>query len=162
MRLIVVTFVGCAALASCDFLENPDEVQNSTNFAFVEAQIFESRDNRVPVPGVIMIVESDPDSERPFIGPDHQFVTDQSGFVRGAIFPGIQGGDQPIERGSEGELPQTPFEVPPPLFFGDARVLFLFEARIFDIGGGVTLGAGRVINLGTFFLEDFTAFALEG
>ena len=139
------------AAGACDFLENPDEVQNSTNHAFVEAQIFESRADRIPVQGVIMIVESDPDSERPFFGPDQSFVSDESGFIRAEVFPGL---DLEQQQGTEG--PETPFDVPPLLFFGDACVHFLHEGVLFTFSCGVTLGAGTVLNLGTFFVSDFS------
>ena len=74
-------------IAGCDVFENPDDIQNSTNNAFVEAQLFSSRNDRTPVEGVIMIVESDPDSDRPFQGPDQSFVSDRNGVVRAAVFP---------------------------------------------------------------------------
>lgn len=133
---------------ACDFLESPDEVQNSTNNAFVEAQVFASRDDRTPVEGVIMIVESDPDSERPFAGPDQSFMSNENGFIRAEVFPGLD-----LE-GADAD-PATPFDVAPPLFFGDACVQFLFEGTFTTFSCGVTLGAGRVLNLGNFFLSEF-------
>jgi hypothetical protein len=144
-----------AALGGCDFLEDPDEVQNSTNNAFIEAQVFESRDNRAPVEGVIMIVESDPDSERPFFGPDQSFVSDGTGFIRAEVFPGI---DPELE--PEGG-PTTPLDAAPPLFFGDACVHFLHDGGLFTFSCGVTIGAGTVLNLGTFFLSDFAGLPVE-
>jgi hypothetical protein len=133
----------------CDFLESPGEVQNSRNNAFLEAQVFASRTDRAPVQGVIMIVESDPDSERPFNGPDQSFVSDEDGFIRAAVFPGVD-----LEE-SQGEVPTDPFDVPPLLFFGDACVSFLHDGNFFSFSCGVTLGAGEVLNLGMFFAEDF-------
>jgi hypothetical protein len=153
-RLAAVLAVsGFGALAgSCDFLENPDEVQNTSNNAFVEAQIFRSRDNRVPVEGVIMYVESDPDSESPFEGPDQTFVSDRNGFVRAAVFPGLDPEAEEPEGG-----PTTPFEVRPPLAVGDACVHFLFDGHFSTFSCGVSLGPGKVINLGIFFADEFTS-----
>jgi hypothetical protein len=144
----------CAALlvlvpAACDFLEDPDEVQNSSNLAFIEAQIFASPDNRAPVEGVIMVVESDPDSERPFNGPDQSFTSDDTGFIRAGVFPGLD-----LEQQQTGP-PATPFDAPPPLFFGDACVHFIHEGVFTTFSCGVTLGAGKVLNLGTVFLTQF-------
>jgi hypothetical protein len=141
--------LGLPLLAGCDALENPDEVQNSTNNAFVEAQLFTSRDDRTPVEGVIMIVESDPDSDRPFQGPDQSFVSDRNGVVRAAVFPGVDPDAEP-----EGG-PTTPFDVTPPLFFGDACVHFLHEGDFSTFSCGVTLGAGKVLQLGVFFVDEF-------
>jgi hypothetical protein len=143
------------AAGACDFLESPDEVQNSRNNAFVEAQVFVSRADRTPVQGVIMIVESDPDSERPFNGPDQSFVSDETGFIRAEVFPGKDLEEQ------QGEVPTDPFDVPPLLFFGDACVHFLHEGNFFSFSCGVTLGAGEVLNLGLFFAEDFALLPPE-
>jgi hypothetical protein len=140
--------------AGCDFLEDPDEVQNSTNNAFIEAQFFQSRSNRTPVPGVIMYVESDPDSERPFNGPDQTFVSDETGFVRAAVFPGPDTEDQTI--------PTTPLDAPPFLFFGDACVHFIFDGTLSTFSCGVTMGAGKVINLGNFFVSEFVPGEVGG
>ncbi len=149
--------VGLAGLAvglllvagGCDFLENPDEVQNTTNNAFVEAQVFVSRTDRTPVQGVIMIVESDPDSERPFQGPDQSFASDGNGFIRAAVFPGVDSEEEP-----EGG-PSSPLDVTPLLFFGDACVHFIHEGQFSSFSCGVTLGAGTVLNLGVFFVDEF-------
>ncbi|HEY7530301.1 MAG TPA: hypothetical protein VIC56_06460 [Gemmatimonadota bacterium] len=153
----VLPALALAALlaGACDFLESPGEVQNSRNNAFVEAQVFVSRADRTPVQGVIMIVESDPDSERPFQGPDQSFVSDDSGFIRAEVFPGRDLEEQ------QGEVPTDPFDVPPLLFFGDACVHFLHDGDFFSFSCGVTLGAGEVLNLGIFFAEDFGALPPE-
>jgi hypothetical protein len=153
----VLPALALAALlaGACDFLESPGEVQNSRNNAFVEAQVFVSRADRTPVQGVIMIVESDPDSERPFQGPDQSFVSDDSGFIRAEVFPGRDLEEQ------QGEVPTDPFDVPPLLFFGDACVHGLLDGDFFSFSCGVTLGAGEVLNLGIFFAEDFGALPPE-
>jgi hypothetical protein len=151
--LAAVALAAFGAFAnSCDFLENPDEVQNSTNNAFIEAQVFQSRDSRVPVQGVIMYVESDPDSDSPFQGPDQTFVSDGNGFIRAAVFPGL---DPDAEEPPGG--PTTPFEVRPLLSVGDACVHFLFDGNFSTFSCGVSLGPGKVINLGIFFADEFTS-----
>jgi len=149
--LAALALGGLLAFAgSCDFLESPDEVQNSTNNAFVEAQVFASRDSRVPVEGVIMIVESDPDSERPFQGPDQSFASNREGLIRAAVFPGLDPEAEEPEGG-----PATPFDVAPLLFFGDACVHFIHEGTFSTFSCGVTLGSGKVLNLGVFFVDEF-------
>lgn len=151
-RLVPAMIVALAA--SCDFLEDPDEVQNSSNKAFLEAQFFASRDDRTPVEGVIMFVESDPDSDRPFAGPDQTFTSNENGFIRAAVFPGLD-----LEQ--QGEAPATPFDVAPPLFFGDSCVSFIFEGSFFSFSCGVTLGAGEVLNLGLFFVDELAPLPEE-
>ncbi len=143
-------------IAGCDFLEDPDEVQNTSNEAFLEAQVFASRDDRTPIEGVIMFVEPDPDSERPYQGPDQTFSSDENGFIRAAVFPGIDSEQEPAGG------PSTPLDAAPPLFFGDACVLFFHDGDFFRFSCGIGLGAGRVINIGTFFLSDFGVLPTDG
>ena len=140
----------CLPAGICDFFGDPDDTQNSTNNAFIEAWFFRARDDRTPIQGVIMYVESDPDAERPYNGPDQTFVSNQNGFVRAEVFPGLD-----LEQGTPG-APPTPFDVPPFLFFGDACVHFFHDGDFTTFSCGVTLGAGQVINLGTFFVTDFS------
>ena len=154
--IALVAALAATLAGGCDFLEDPDEVQNSTNNAFIEAQVFESRSNRAPVQGVIMIVESDPDSERPFVGPDQSFTSDGTGFIRAEVFPGID-----LEEEPEGGA-SNPLEGAPPLFFGDACVHFLHDGDFFTFSCGVTIGAGQVLNLGTFFASDFPSIPPGG
>ncbi|MFN2433183.1 MAG: hypothetical protein ABR599_10290 [Gemmatimonadota bacterium] len=144
------------AAGGCDFLEDPDEVQNSSNNAFIEAQVFESRSNRAPVQGVIIIVESDPDAPEPFLGPDQSFVSDETGFIRAEVFPGID-----VEQEPPGG-PTSPLDAAPPLFFGDACVSFIFDGNFFSFSCGVTIGAGTVLNIGQFFVSDFVGVPAEG
>lgn len=154
-RSLPVLAIAALLATGCDFLENPDEVQNSSNKAFLEAQVFVARDDRTPVEGVIMYVEPDPDSERSFEGPDQTFTSDENGFIRAAVFPGVDTEQEPP--GGAG----TPLEATPFLFYGDACVLFFHDGAFFRFSCGVGLGAGRVINIGTFFLTDFGALPQE-
>lgn len=143
--------------AACDW-SDPDEIQNSSNFAVVRAQFFASRTNRVPVPGVRLIVESDPDSERPYRGPDVAAISGEDGVATAQVFTGFTeqqqqggggGGQQPLG-------PPNPLELPAPLFFGDAAVTLIYQGAIIGfIGGGLTIGNGRLYDLGTVFLDDF-------
>lgn len=151
-RVLALVAIVAAIAGACDFLEDPDEVQNSSNNAFLEAQIFASREDRTPVEGVIMIVESDAEAERPFQGPDQSFISNENGFIRAEVFPGLDLEEQP-------EIVSTPFDVAPPLFFGDACVHFIHEGSFSTFSCGVTLGAGDVLNLGTFFVSEFGELA---
>src|SRR5688500_20218892 len=76
--------------AACDW-DDPDEIQNSSNFAVVRAQFFASRSNRVPVPGVRLMIESDPDSERPYLGPDVAAISGAGGVATAQVFTGAPG-----------------------------------------------------------------------
>lgn len=155
-----------AALAAlgtgCD-LNDLDEIQNSSNEAVVRAQFFESRSNRVPVPGVRLIVESDPDSERPYLGPDVISISGEDGVAVARVFPGFRefddgnnnnnnnnngGGMQPLG-------PENPLDLPAPLIFADVAVTLVHQGQIVSfIGGGLTIGSGRLFDLGPIFLDE--------
>lgn len=144
---------------SCD-LNDLDEIQNSSNQAVVRAQFFASRTNQVPVAGVRMVVESDPDSERPYRGPDVIGVSGENGVATALVFPGFEDEDeQNNNNGGGGDQqpmgPENPLDLPPPLFFGDAAVTLIYQGGIVSfISGGLTLGSGRLFDLGPIFLDE--------
>lgn len=145
--------------ATCDW-NDPDDVQNSSNFAIVRAQFFASRTSRVPVPGVRMIVESDPDGETPLRSPDVVSISGEDGVAVAKVFPGITEQQQGTggAGGTTGQQPlgpRNPLELPPPQYFGDAAVVLLYNARIVRlIDGGLTIASGRQYDLGAVFLEE--------
>lgn len=145
-----------AGIAGCDW-NDPDEIQNSSNFAVVQAQFFASRSTRVPVPGVRMIVESDVDSDRPYNGPDVVAVSGEDGVASARVFPGLDEQEGGGGGGTDGPTgPADPFDVPPPLFFADAAVTVVYNGQIVSlIAGGLTIGSGRLYDLGTVFLDEF-------
>lgn len=143
---------------ACD-LNDPDEVQNSSNFAIVKAQFFASRISQTPVPGVRMVVESDPDAERPYNGPDVIAISGEDGVAVARVFPGLQeqqgdgGGDGGT--GSGTPTAPNPLELPPPLVFADVAVTIVYNGQIVSfVGGGLTIGSGRLYDLGPVFLVD--------
>ncbi len=156
--------LGVLAWASCDW-SDPDEIQNSSNYAVVKAQFFASSTSRVPVPGVRMIVESDADSERPYRGPDVTAISGEDGVAVAQVFPGLteqQGGAGGGGGGGGGggtgttTGPRNPLELPPAVFFGDAAVTLIYNGQVVVfIGGGLTIGSGRLYDLGTIYLADF-------
>jgi hypothetical protein len=158
----IVAALAALALASCDW-NDPDEIQNSSNFAVVRAQFFASRDSRVPVSGVRLVVESDPESARPYVGPDVISLSGEDGVAVAKVFPGLTQQQQPGGGGGGQQQPtgpRNPLELPAPLFFGDAAVVIIYQGQIASlISGGLTIGSGRLYDLGTVFLEDLNIVA---
>jgi hypothetical protein len=142
---------------SCD-LNDLDEIQNSSNQAVVRAQFFASRTNQVPVPGVRMVIESDDDSDRPYRGPDVIGVSGDDGVATALVFPGFEDErDQNNNTGGNEQPtgPEDPLDLPPPLFFGDVAVTLIYQGSIVSfISGGLTLGSGRLFDLGPIFLDE--------
>ena len=156
MRTIAAA--ACAILllgvGACD-LNDPDEVQNSSNFALVRVQVFASSASRTPVPGVRMIVEAPPPDQgggggaqtRRYQGPDVISTSGEDGIADAFVFPGYD-----IE--SLDEDPTSPFDLPPPLIFADVRVVFIYNGQVLPFLDGLTVGSGRLYDLGSVFLLD--------
>lgn len=167
-RLAAVALLGLFALgiASCD-LNDLDQAQNSSNLAVVRAQFFASRDSRTPVPGVRMVVEADPDGDRPYAGPDVIAVSGEDGSAVAEVFPGYQqnvggtggGGGGTGGTGGTGTgqtVPQNPLEPNPLLYYADVAVTLVYQGQIVSlIAGGLTVGSGRLYDLGAVYLDDF-------
>ena len=162
-RSMLATLLACVAVAgvtACDFTDL-DEVQNSANFAVIRVQFFASRSNRVPVPGVRMLVEAPADSQRPYNGPDVIGISGEDGRTEVHVFPGLQdqetaGGGGGEEGGGTQQGPANPLEVPPPLVFADVAVVFIYQGQIVSfISTGLTVGSGRMFDLGPVFLDEF-------
>lgn len=141
--------------ASCDW-NDPDEIQNSSNFAVVRAQFFASRGSRAPIPGVRMIVESDVDSDRPYNGPDVVAISGEDGVATAKVFPGLNEETTGTGGGDGGATgPSNPLDVPPPLVFADTAVTLVYNGQLVSfIGGGLTIGSGRLYDLGSVFLDE--------
>lgn len=167
-RLAGAALLGLLAwgASACD-LNDPDEIQNSSNFAIVKAQFFASRISQTPVPGVRMIVESDPDADRPYLGPDIVAMSGQDGVAVARVFPGFQeqqdgGGGGDGGGGTGTPTAPNPLELPPPLVFADVAVTIVFNGQVVTfIGGGLTIGSGRLYDLGPVFLVDDFGLAVN-
>ncbi|MBA3584904.1 MAG: hypothetical protein H0W36_10335 [Gemmatimonadetes bacterium] len=153
---LVMGWTGLFAIVpACDW-NDPDEVQNSANEAVIRAQFFASRTNRVPVPGVRMLVEAPADdTERPYNGPDVIGVSGEDGVAVVRIFPGLDEEGQG-SGGDPSQGPQNPLELPPPLVFADVAIVIIYQGEIVPfIATGLTVGSGRLYDLGSIFLDEF-------
>lgn len=144
--------------AACD-LNDPDEVQNSSNYAVIKAQFFASSGTQTPVSGVRMIIESDIESQSPYRGPDVVAVSGEDGVAVARVFPGFE--EQQTTGGGGGggttgtPTAPNPLELPPPLIFADVAVTIVYQGQIRSfIGSGLTIGSGRLYDLGPVFLDD--------
>lgn len=143
-------------VVTCDW-NDPDEIQNSANEAVIRAQFFASRQNRVPVPGVRMLVEAPDDSERPYNGPDVIGTSGEDGVAVVRIFPGL---DEEAQQDEQPGGPQNPLELPPPLVFADVAVVFIYQGEVVSfISTGLTVGSGRLYDLGAIFLDELGIIA---
>ena len=147
--LATLTLAGVA----CDF-NDPDDIQNQANMALVRVQVFASSQSRTPVPGVRMVVESPPPDQggggqqkRRYLGPDVIGISGEDGLVEAFVFQGYDAED--LE-----DAPTDPFNLPPPLFFADVQVTFIYNGQVLPFVSGLTVGSGRLYDLGSVFLLD--------
>jgi hypothetical protein len=155
MRATVALATLTLAGVACDF-NDPDDIQNQANMALVRVQVFASSQSRTPVPGVRMVVESPPpdqggggQQQRRYLGPDVIGISGEDGLVEAFVFPGYDAED--LE-----DAPTDPFNLPPPLFFADVQVTFIYNGQVLPFVTGLTVGSGRLYDLGSvFLLEDF-------
>lgn len=150
-RMLAVAWVaGLAIFPACDW-NDPDEVQNSANEAVIRAQFFASRTSRVPVSGVRFIVETPAEeSEASYRGPDVVGISGEDGVVVVRIFPGFD------QEAGGGVTPTNPLDLPPPVIFADVGVVIVYQGQFIQfISTGLTVGSGRLYDLGAIFLEDF-------
>jgi hypothetical protein len=145
-------------LGACD-LNDPDEVQNSSNFALVRVQFFASRTSRTPVTGVRLVVEAPQQQQggggqqqqRRDEGPDVIATSREDGIAEAIVFPGYQTQQQ----GGGTTDPTSPLLLPPPLIFADVRVVFLYQGDVVSYLEGLTVGSGRLFDLGAVYLDEF-------
>lgn len=143
-------------MSACD-LNDPDELQNQANMALVRVQVFASQSSRTPVPGVRMIVEAPPPDQggggaqqRRYEGPDVIAVSGEDGIAEVFVFPGYSSEE------AQETPPTSPFDLPTPLIFADVRVVFLYNGQVLPFLDGLTVGSGRLYDLGSIYMfEDF-------
>jgi len=64
------------------------DIDEDNSSARVYGYVYQARGDQTGVPGVRIIIESDIDSETPYLGPDRWFETDENGFFEGYMFLG--------------------------------------------------------------------------
>lgn len=153
-----VAALSCALLilatGACD-LNDPDEIQNQANTALVRVQVFASQSSRTPVPGVRMVVEAPPPDQggggaqqRRYEGPDVIGISGEDGIAEVFVFPGYKSEE------AQDTPPTSPFDLPSPLIFADVQVVFLYNGQVLPFLTGLTVGSGRLYDLGSVYLFD--------
>ena len=109
-------------LAACD--EGVDDWSSS---ARVAGWVFTDGSHSRGIEGVQVIIESDPESENPYEGPDRWTVTDASGRFEGAVFLGHSNGEYN--------------------YIADLSVGYFWHGKSFSWTGGITVAPGAVFTL---------------
>lgn len=108
--------------AACD-----DGIDDWNSSARVSGWVFTDPSHSRGVEGVQVIIESDPESDTPYEGPDRWTVTDGSGHFVGAVYLGRT---------------ETGYN-----WVGDLSVAYYWNNKIFAWTGGITVAPGSVFTL---------------
>lgn len=124
---------------------------NSGNLVTMSGFVFQSRTNKVPVPGVTVIVEKSEESSSAAIIPDQFTVTDENGRWEVKYSLGY------LSTGNEGVIPVEP----EPIWIEESMRIIMFspEGRVYDLGAGFSVQLGENYDLWDVFLSDFSAFS---
>jgi len=155
---IVSAMILAAALV---FAASCGEVQNADNFAVITGRVLNSVDDPTGVEGVVVWVESDPNSDAAYLGGDVYVTTDRDGVYEANVFLGyLTIRDRPEE--GDGGVGGGTFSVDFPQFVGDARVIMYYQDQVLDLGGGFTIQRGRTMDVWDVYLSEFAPYSGGG
>jgi hypothetical protein len=127
-RLMIVglgLWLLAALLPGCD--EGQDDWSGS---AKITGHVFTDASHTQGVEGVQVILESDPNSENPYYGPDRWAVTNNSGYFEKSVFLGRD--------------PQNPDHY---LYISDMSVAYFWRDKTLRWTGGITVAPGSFFTL---------------
>ena len=124
---LLLSFTGCE--------EGIDDWNSS---AKVSGWVYTDNTLSTGVEGVQVIIESDPQSENPYEGPDRWTVSGSNGHFEGAVFLG--------NHMAEGQGYN---------YLGDLSVAYFYQGRTFRWSGGVTVSPGSDFTLPAVDLTMF-------
>jgi len=123
-------------MTGCD-----EGINDYNSSAKISGYVQESVSNPTGISGVKVIIESDTESDTPYLGPDRWFETDATGYFEGYIFLGAAEDDS-----SEYS------------YLGDLSVSYFTTGEFFSWSGGITVGPGSHFTLPTVYRDMFTPF----
>ncbi|MCB9366694.1 MAG: hypothetical protein H6506_00140 [Calditrichaeota bacterium] len=110
---------------SCD-----EDINGGTSSAKVVGYVYHSHANPSGVAGVKVIIESDVESDNPYLGPDRWFETDENGYFEGYVFLGI---DEETGRYD---------------YVSDCLIQYFYQDQAVGAAtGGITLAPGSVFTM---------------
>lgn len=137
MIVVLLTLWGCA--------EGTDDYPDA---AKVSGYVYENETQSQGVQGIAVILESDPTSDTPYIGPDRWFFTDENGYFEGFLNLGSE------RDACSGEITYY--------YFGDITIGYHYNGKMFSWGGGATIQAGGNFICPPVFLTQFISIGSGG
>lgn len=125
LGVAAVLWLLVALVPGCD--EGQDDWNGS---AKVSGFVYTDASHTQGVPGVQVVIESDPNSENPYIGPDRWAESNPQGYFEKSVFLG-----------------RNPDDPDHYMFVADLSVGYFWRDKSFRWSGGVTVGAGSHFTL---------------
>ncbi|RPH95068.1 hypothetical protein EHM69_05600 [candidate division KSB1 bacterium] len=123
--------------AACD-----DGVDDWNSSAKIVGYVYTDMSQQRGVEGVQVILESDPDADNPYEGPDRWTTTDRNGHFEGAVFLGNK----------ESEY----------VYIADLTVGYFWHGKSFSWSGGISVSPGSVFTLPPVDTSMFASYAGGG
>ena len=154
LAAVALTEAVVLTAASCAIGEGTAAFADDAAQAVVDVNIVASRVSPVPIEGVLMIVEPDTASGRPFAGPRQTFISDGRGSIRAAILAASPAG------------PSSPQIIrstaPPSAPTVQACVRFVHDGLFSSPRCGLEIARGVHERIGPVFLSDFRPPEIAG
>lgn len=128
--VILVAALLTSLVVSCD-----ESIDDSTSSAKIVGDVFQSRQDPSGVSGVQIIVESDMESDNPYLGPDRWFTTDANGHFEASMFLGTD--------------PETGERD----YVADFSMQYFYYGAKIDSVAGITLSPGSVFTMPPVYLS---------
>lgn len=131
VQMILAAALVLSLVVSCD-----ESIDESSSSAKVVGSVYLSRQDPSGVRGVQIILESDVESDNPYLGPDRWFTTDENGFFEGAMFLGTD--------------PETGERD----YVADFLIQYFYDGQLIaGPTGGITLSPGSVFTMPPVYLS---------
>jgi hypothetical protein len=105
-----------------------ESTNDYSDAAKVSGLVFVDATESQGVPDVAVLLESDQQSENPYMGPDRWFYTDENGHFEGSLFLGSE------RDAATGKITYQ--------YMGDISISYYYQGKFFTWSGGATVQAG--------------------
>lgn len=130
-------------LSSCT-----ESVNDYSDAAKVSGWVYADQTQSQGVPGVAVLLESDQESDTPYMGPDRWFYTDENGHFEGSLFLGS--GRDP----TTGKISYQ--------YVADVTIGYYYQDKAFSWSGGATVQAGGNFICPSVNLTQFVTIGTGG
>jgi hypothetical protein len=134
---VILTLLGCT-----------EGINDYSDAAKVSGWVYTDATQTQGVPNVAILLESDQESETPYMGPDRWFYTDENGHFEGSLFLGSE------RDASSGKINYK--------YMADIAISYYYQDKMFSWSGGATVQAGGNFICPSVNLTQFATIGTGG